>query len=312
MAELRFDGETVLVAGGGGSIGGAYCRLLASRGANVVVNDVGDSADRIAKQIADANGVAHAICAPTDKEADRIVAETMKRFGRLDVVINSSGITNGGPFHKIPPAEWDAAFASHFTSTLALARAAWPHLVASGNGRLVNTSSTSIFGAPYTSTYIAAKSAIFGASKAWSLEGETQGVRVNVVLPTAISQMTRNIPDPAFVAMLEQEYQPERVAGLVAMLVHRDTKLNGYAIEAGGGRAAHIFLAEGEQVKVDGSERPESWLPHLDALTSRQVRHTPISMMDELQQRLKDLGLASSGGDALVEKDSVWTPLDRR
>ncbi|RVT89715.1 SDR family oxidoreductase [Sphingomonas crocodyli] len=292
---LRFDGEVAIVAGGGGSLGGAYARMFGALGAKVIVNDISDSAQAVADAIVAAGGDAIAVVASSVDRADDIVAQTIDRYGRLDIVVNSSGLTGGGLFHKMAPEEWDRVFDSHFASTLALARAVWPHLVASGNGRLINTASTAIFGSEYTSTYVAAKAAIFAASRTWAMEGASQNVRVNVILPTAISQMTSQIPDKAFVALLERAFQPDRVAGLIGYLAHRDTTITGCAIECGGGRAAPVFLAEGDSFAVDRPESPDSWASHAAALTARVAKHTPYSMMEELEQRLKDMGPAIAG-----------------
>jgi NAD(P)-dependent dehydrogenase (short-subunit alcohol dehydrogenase family) len=299
---MRFDNEVVLVAGGGGSLGSAYARLFGARGAKVVVNDIGDSAQAVADQINAAGGTAIAAIASTVSEAASIVQKTLDAYGRLDVVVNSSGQTNGGLFHLIPTDDWDRVFASHFTSTLELARAAWPHLSASGNGRLINMSSTSIFGAEYTSTYIAAKGAIFAVGKAWALEGRSQNVRVNTILPTAISPMTAMIPDEQIVEMLREHFQPERVAGLVAWLAHKSNTLSGYTLEVGGGRAANVFLAQPKPVFVNNAESPEAWQGQEAALTSTVVEYTPASMFDELRLRIESLGfnadaLKTLGGD---------------
>jgi NAD(P)-dependent dehydrogenase (short-subunit alcohol dehydrogenase family) len=303
---IRFDGEVVIVAGGGGSLGGAYARLFAARGAAVVVNDIGDAAQAVADEIVAAGGTAIAIVASAADDAAAIVGRTLDRFGRLDVLVNTAGLTNGGLFHLIPADEWNRVFDSHFTATLALSAAAWPHLSASGNGRLINTASTSIFGSEYSSTYIAAKAAIFGASQSWAMEGRTQNVRVNVVLPTAISQMTANIPDAAIVRLLTDHFQPEKVAGLVAWLAHRDTTLDGVALEVGGGRAAAVFLAQAESVKVADPASPEAWIGHEAALGSRIAKHAPASMMAELRARLEDLAGTMNEPAATVAAGGVW------
>jgi NAD(P)-dependent dehydrogenase (short-subunit alcohol dehydrogenase family) len=305
--ELRFDGEVAIVAGGGGSIGGATARLYAKRGAKVAVTDISDTAEQTAADIVKAGGEAFAIVGPTETVAQKVVDETIRRFGGIDVVFNTAGAATGGPFHPIAREEWNRVFDSHVAATLALSQAAWPHLVASGNGRLVNTSSTASFGSPWTSTYVAAKGAILSMSRAWAMEGVRQNVRVNAILPTAISQMTERIPDAALVKMFEENFKPGRVAGLVAFLSHRDTKLNGVALEVGGGRAAPVFLAEGPQVVVDAADTPEAWAGHAAALGERKPIYAPASMMDELQIRLNDY-LKAIGEKPLKLIHSSWSP----
>lgn len=303
--KLRFDGEVAIVAGGGGALGAAYAQLLGQRGAKVVVNDISERAESVAAGIRAAGGEATAIVADTATRADEIVAKVIETYGRLDIAINSCGITTGTLFHLMPIEEWNTVFDSHFTSTLMLARAAWPHLVASGNGRLINTASNAMFSTPYASTYVSAKCAIFGASRSWAKEGADQNVRVNVILPTAISDMTRGIPDPDMVRLLETVFQPEAVAGLVGLIAHKDNDFNGMAFVAGGNHAAPVYLAEGFGVTVDGPETPEAWLKEKAALTRRDIDMVPDSLMEEFTARLGRMGLMDQQ-DAEKAKSEVW------
>ena len=121
------------------------------------------------------------------------------------------------------------------------------------------------------------------------MEGEFQGVRVNAVMPTAMSQLSARIPDPAVVEMFQRHFQPEKVAGLVAYLVHRDTTINGATIEVGGGRASSVFLAEGPGVIVDDPAAPESWSARSADLNLRKAEYLPASILEELDLRVREL-----------------------
>ncbi len=290
--EMRFDGEVVIVAGGGGSLGGAYARMFGARGAKVIVNDISETANKVANQIREAGGEAIAFIGSSFERAEELVETAITTWGRLDVVVNSSGLVAGSPINRHKAEDWNLVLNSHLGSTFALTRAAWPHLVASGNGRIVNTASTAAFASPYTSAYVAAKAAILAASRSWAMEGESENVRVNVILPTAISQLTERMPDPKLITLLEKEFQPDRVAGLIGYLTHKDTTITCCALEAGGGRAAPVFMAEGESFTVDAADTPEAWAGFDAMMLSRETKYTPTSMMDELEIRLKDMGLA--------------------
>jgi NAD(P)-dependent dehydrogenase (short-subunit alcohol dehydrogenase family) len=288
---MRYDGEVIVVAGGGGAIGGAAAELFAARGAKVVVNDISENAHAVCESINAAGGTAIASIASAVTEAKLIVQTALDAFGRIDVVLNTTGLTHVGLFHTISAEDWDRSFDSHFTSTLELARAAWAALSASGNGRLINSSSTTIFGGEYCSPYIAPKGAIFAAGRAWALEGRSQNIRVNTIMPTAISQMNDNLPDPVLVQVYREYFQPEKVAGFLGWLAHKDNTLSGHTFVVGGGQAAHVYLVEAAPVFVANPESPEAWAQHAAALTSKVQAVAPDNVADEMRLRLEAMGL---------------------
>jgi NAD(P)-dependent dehydrogenase (short-subunit alcohol dehydrogenase family) len=302
--QMRYDGEVVVVAGGGGAIGGAAAEQFAARGAKVVVNDISDSAHAVCDRINAAGGVAVASLASAATEARQIVQTALDAFDRIDIVLNTTGLTHVGLFHTIAADDWDRVFASHFTSTLELTRAAWAALSASGNGRLINSASTTIFGGEYSSAYIAPKGAIFAAGRAWALEGRSQNIRVNTIMPTAISQMNDNLPDPELVKVYREHFQPEKVAGFLGWLAHKDNTLSGHTFVVGGGQAAHVYLAQAKPVFVTNPESPEAWAEHAAALTSKVQAAAPDNVVDEMRLRLEAMGLPTGN---LADR-SGWAP----
>jgi 3-hydroxyacyl-CoA dehydrogenase/3a,7a,12a-trihydroxy-5b-cholest-24-enoyl-CoA hydratase len=302
--KMRYDDEVVIVAGGGGAIGGAAAELFASRGARIVVNDISDSAHAVCERITAAGGTAAALVASAATEAERIVQTALDAFGRVDLVLNMTGLTHVALFHQISAEDWDRVFDSHFTSTLELARAAWPALSASGNGRLINAASTTIFGGEYSSAYIAPKGAIFAAGRAWALEGRSQNIRVNTIMPTAISQMNADLPDPELVKVYRKHFQPEKIAGFLGWLAHKDNTLSGHTFVVGGGQAAHVYLAEAKPVFVANPQSPEAWAEHAAALTSKVQGSAPDNVVDEMRLRLEAMGLPTGN----LGSAAGWAP----
>jgi NAD(P)-dependent dehydrogenase (short-subunit alcohol dehydrogenase family) len=302
--QMRYDGEVVVVAGGGGAIGGAAAQQFAARGAKIVVNDISESAYAVCERINAAGGIAIASIVSAATEAKQIVQTALDAFGRIDVVLNTTGLTHVGLFHTVAADDWDRVFASHFTSTLELARAAWPALSASGNGRLINSASTTIFGGEYSSAYIAPKGAIFAAGRAWALEGRSQNIRVNTIMPTAISQMNDNLPDPELVKVYREHFQPEKVAGFLGWLAHKDNTLSGHTFVVGGGQAAHVYLAQAKPVFVANPESPEAWAEHAAALTSKVQAAAPDNVVDEMRLRLESMGLPTGN----LTNQAGWAP----
>ncbi len=247
----HFDGQIAIVTGGGGGLGREYALLLAAEGAKVVVNDYGgDSrgtpgtsamADEVVAEIQNAGGQAVADGRDVALAAADIVRTALEAFGGLHIVVNNAGIAGGGTLETIPAEDFDRMVAIHLGGTLGVSRAAWPILRAQGYGRIVNTSSASVFGLPGTSHYITAKAAIFGLTRALAHDGRSIDVKVNAVMPSAYSRLTAQSPE--FAALMEAGFPAHRVAPFVGALASSRVPCTGETFVVGGGRAARVVLA---------------------------------------------------------------------
>lgn len=234
---MSVAGDVVAVTGAGSGLGRAYARLLGAEGARVVVNDVDGRAEAVVEEIRAAGGEAVADVSDVAVHGAGVVATAVDAFGRLDGVVNNAGISGGGPFAE---AEFDRMLDVHLGGTIAVSRAAWPVMAARGGGRIVNTSSASIFGMPGTSPYITAKAAIFGLTRALGSEGRTAGISVNAVMPTALTPMTSGADDLA--PLLEGVYPPESAAPFVVALLSREVPVTGETFTVGGCAASRVVL----------------------------------------------------------------------
>lgn len=302
MAELHYDGKVAVITGGGRGLGAAYARLLASRGASLVVNDAavdigsGDerpdpAADLVAELGGDAVADTHDVVA----DGAALVEHAMDAFGRIDIVINNAGFAGGGAFHEIPEADFDRACDVHIRGTRSVLRAAWSHLARSGTGRIVNTSSASVFGTGGTSPYITGKAAVFGLTRALSHEGRAVGINVNSVMPSAFTRLTALVPDDTFRDFLAANFQPEKVAPFVAWLCHDSTEVTGECFSVGAGRAARVFLAEAPGVTLPGGGRPEDWADRADDLFAIEGFGIPSDMLNEVVYQVQQLGGLGEG-----------------
>ncbi|MGE0386666.1 MAG: SDR family NAD(P)-dependent oxidoreductase [Gammaproteobacteria bacterium] len=257
MSTLRFDGRVAVITGAGRGIGRAHAMLLASRGAAVVVNDIGAAldgsgassrpADEVVEEIVRAGGkaVANYDSVSTDGGPEAIVAQAISRFGRLDIVINNAGFEMPTPFGGITLDNIRAHFEVHFFGTAAVTLAAWPHLVASGAGRVVNTTSATVYGLPNRTGYGAAKGAIFAFTRSLALDGAAAGVKANCIAPGAGTRMADNSDtSEAVKSFMRQSMPPELVAPAAAFLAHESCPLNGETLSVGGGRVARMALCE--------------------------------------------------------------------
>jgi NAD(P)-dependent dehydrogenase (short-subunit alcohol dehydrogenase family) len=242
--------------------------------------------------------------------AAAIVDAAINTYGRLDVLVNNAGISGGGEFASIAAEDFDRVFDTHFHGTVAVTRAAWHHLSASGAGRIVNISSASVFGGGGTSAYISAKAAIFGLTRALAPEAAQVGMRVNSIMPSAFTRMTNQIPDETFRTFLADNFPPEAVAPFVVWLAHADTDVNGETFSVGGGRAGRVFL--GEAPGAAPAERtPEAWAENAEKVLAIDGFGIPASMMDEVLFEVAHLRESPSGAIASMDA-SDWSATARR
>ncbi len=221
---FRLDGRVALVPGGGGAIGSAVAAALAQAGARVTVVDVTDErAEAAAATIRDAAPEVLALGADATSEADceRIVAATVERFGRLDIVVNCVGGGAGKVLfdaEEYPRDAWDWIYELNVRSTLLATQAAVKAMKAGGHGgRVVNISSVRAalgINAGY-SAYVAAKGAISSLTRQWATEWAKHGITVNAIAPTFVDtpQVAMLLGDPAFKAGLVSRIPLGRVGG---------------------------------------------------------------------------------------------------
>jgi NAD(P)-dependent dehydrogenase (short-subunit alcohol dehydrogenase family) len=221
---FRLDGRVALIAGGGGAIGGAMAVALAGAGARVAVADVTlDRSEATAEKVRAAGGeaLALAVDATQEAECERIVAETIARFGKLDAVVNAIGGGAGKVLfdaQEYPRDAWDWIYELNVRSTLLTSQAAARAMIAAGNGgRVLNISSVRAslgINAGY-SAYVAAKGAISSLTRQWATEWAKYGINVNAIAPTFVDtpQVAMLLDDPAFKAGVVSRIPLGRVGG---------------------------------------------------------------------------------------------------
>jgi NAD(P)-dependent dehydrogenase (short-subunit alcohol dehydrogenase family) len=289
MAELGYDGKVAIVTGAGNGLGREHALLLASRGAQVVVNDLGGSvagdgasltaAETVAKEIEAAGGVAIAegSSVATREGGAAIVQAAIDAFGRVDIVVNNAGILRDKAFHHLTPELLDPVIDVHLRGTIWVTQAAFVHMRAQGYGRIVTTSSAAgIFGNFGQTNYGAAKMGIVGFTRVVAVEGAKHGIKANAIAPMARTRMTEDLLGPA-----ADKLDPALVAPLVGYLCHEDCEPTGRIFSVGGGRVAEIFIGV-----TRGYSSPtldvEAVRDHLADICDRTDAITPTQANDEI------------------------------
>jgi NAD(P)-dependent dehydrogenase (short-subunit alcohol dehydrogenase family) len=296
---VRFDGQVVIVTGAGHGLGRAYALLLAERGARVVVNDLGavlsgagvdaGPAEAVAREIEEAGGIAVANVADVASEegARSVVDAALRDLGRVDAVVNNAGILHIAPFAETTADSFRAHLDVHVVGSFNVTRAAWPHLVAQGYGRVVLTTSNGILGSPGLASYGAAKGAVLGLMRTLAVEGAPLGIKVNAVAPWAVTRMVEHaravnalVTDP-----LENErLTPQAVAPLVAVLAHEACPVSGEVLVSGGGVVARMLVSETPGYRQLGHV-PEDVLSHWPSVLAADGAYAPASTRDSTVRR---------------------------
>ncbi|HQA01792.1 MAG TPA: SDR family NAD(P)-dependent oxidoreductase, partial [Thermomonas sp.] len=179
---INLSGRVAIVTGAGGGLGRAHALLLASRGAQVIVNDLGDAADAVVAEIRAAGGQARAAkCSVADAEAvQAMVVAVLAEFGRIDILINNAGILRDKSFAKMDLADFRLVLDVHVMGAAHCTHAVWNTMRAQNYGRIVMTTSCSgLYGNFGQANYAAAKMALVGMMQTLGIEGEKHDIRVN-------------------------------------------------------------------------------------------------------------------------------------
>lgn len=263
----EFKDKVVVITGAGGGLGKAHALEFAKRGARVVVNDLGgsadgvgsgDMADAVVAEIKAAGGEAIANKASVSDRAGAksIIDDAVSAYGSIDILVNNAGILRDKSFKNMSLDDWDLLINVHLNGTAYVTHAAWPIMYQQNYGRIVFTSSTSgIYGNFGQANYGAAKMGMLGLMNVLALEGAPHNIKVNCLAPAAATRLTNTIPGR------DEDLDnpdPERAPVLVSpavLFLCRDEAPTGKVVQAGNGRFsfASIFNNDGVAYGVDAS-----------------------------------------------------------
>jgi NAD(P)-dependent dehydrogenase (short-subunit alcohol dehydrogenase family) len=226
--------------------------LLASRGAKIVVNDLGSSikgeggdigpAGEVVQEIRAAGGEAIACTdsVATPEGGARIIQAALDQWGRVDILVHNAGNVRGAPLKEMTQADFDAVVDVHLMGGFHVVHAAFPHMCKAGYGRVVLTSSIGgLYGSYRQANYSVSKAGLIGLSHVVALEGASEGVKCNAIVPAAVTRMAEGLDTSQYPPM-----DPELVAPAVAWLCHESCSVTGELLVAIAGRMARAYVVE--------------------------------------------------------------------
>ena len=293
---IDFQDRVAVVTGAGRGLGAHHARLLASRGAAVVVNDPGVAtdgtaseqrpADEVVAEIKAAGGAAVADYGSVSDpvEAEAMVEKAVSEFGRIDILVNNAGILRDKAFHNL---EWDNLYAVldvHLKGAFHVTRPAFRRMREQSYGRIVMTSSNSgLLGNFGQSNYGAAKMGLVGLMNVLKLEGAKYDIKVNAIAPVAHTRMTEDILGP-----VAEKLEPGLVSPVVAYLCSQACTVTGEIFSVAGGTVSRMFvgLTPGwfKHPEKEGMLTPEDVEANLGTIRDQTGYIVPASNQEELQK----------------------------
>jgi NAD(P)-dependent dehydrogenase (short-subunit alcohol dehydrogenase family) len=272
---VSFKDKVAIVTGAGGGLGRCHALELAARGAKVVVNDLGGSAEgsghsatpaqQVVDEILAAGGEAVANYASVSDEqgAASIVQDAVDKWGRIDILINNAGILRDKSFAKVSMDDFRKVIDVHLWGSVYVTKAAWPHMVAQQYGRiLMTTSASGLFGNFGQTNYGTAKMGVIGLMNSLKQEGAKYNIRINAIAPVAATRLTEALmPDE-----MRKALEPETVTPAALYLCSEDAP-SGMILQAAGGHYQRIAIIEGKGKNLGSAATVEDIARHFSEIT---------------------------------------------
>jgi NAD(P)-dependent dehydrogenase (short-subunit alcohol dehydrogenase family) len=303
MSEIRFDNKVAVVTGAGGGLGKAYALLLASRGAKVVVNDLGGTFDgsgsdatpaqQVVDEIKAAGGeaVANYDSVAEWESAQKIINTAVENYGRLDILINNAGILRDKSILKMEMEDYRKIMSVHLDGTFFCTKAAFAIMKEQAYGRIVSTASAAgLYGNFGQTNYGAAKMGIAGMMNCAAQEGGRYNIKANTIVPTAGTRLTFTVMPEDVIGKVKPEY----VAPVVAWLCSEECNETAKMISAGGGYFSRAAVVEGPGVVFDSTKEitVEMIVEKLDQIMNLEGGREYASAMEQAGTVLSKMSMS--------------------
>lgn len=293
---IDFNNQVAIVTGAGNGLGKSHALELARRGAKVVVNDFGGArdgtggsqspADKVVDEIIQNGGQAIANGADVSdySQVQKMIEDTLTKWGRIDVLINNAGILRDKSFGKMPIEDWQAVVNVHLNGSAYCSKAVWNQMKDQKYGRILMTTSTSaIYGNFGQANYGAAKLGLVGLMNTLCIEGEKSNIKINCIAPSAATRMTDDLMPPQMLEALSPEYATPAAVFLVS-----EKAPNRTVMFAGAGTYSTLEIRESKGIYLEEPTRnAEGVADNFDAIKDTSKSDTFTQGMEHIMKIVK-------------------------
>lgn len=239
---MRLENKVVIITGGASGIGLAAVQRFTEEGAHVAIVDYDkEQGEKVAAQFP--NSTFFAVDVSNASQVKEMVEQVISHFGKIDILINNAGITRDATLVKMSEEDFRKVIEINLNGVFYCTQAVVPHMIASGSGKIINTSSVSgVYGNFGQTNYAATKAALIGMTKTWAKELGRKGINVNAVAPGFIATpMVQKMPEKVLQQMenmtsLNRLGQPEDIANAYLFLSSEESSyLTGHVLHVDGG-----------------------------------------------------------------------------
>ncbi len=243
--KMKLKGKVAIVTGAAQGIGRGIALALAKEGVKVVVSDISDKTADVVKKIESLGSevLAVKVNVADSRETEKMTKAAVKKFGRINILVNNAGIYPFKPLVEMKEEDWDKVMGVNLRGVFNSTKAVLPKMIEQKSGNIINIASIAgaVVGYPNLVHYSASKGGVLGFTRAAALELAQYGIRVNAIAPGAIETPGTKVPREVL-KQIEQTIpqrrigQPNDIANLVVFLASDDSSyITGQLIVADGG-----------------------------------------------------------------------------
>ena len=243
---MRLVNKVAIITGGANGIGLAACERFAEEGAHVIMADFDEVAGTAQEALLKSKelDVTFLQLDVVDRQSVlKLVEQTIKKFGKIDILINNAGITQDATLLKMEPEQFQNVLNVNLIGVFNCTQAVVPYMLEKGSGKVINTSSVSgVYGNFGQTNYAATKAAVVGMTKTWAKEFGRKGINVNAVAPGfTVTAMVEKMPDKVIdqmksIVSLQRLGKPRDIANAYLFLASDESDyVHGHVLHVDGG-----------------------------------------------------------------------------